>query len=675
MKIISMELDNFRQYMGKQKIEFASEEKNITIIFGENGKGKTGIFRALMFALYGSTHIQQDNPNEPVHLVSMKLLDESKRPTVTTVKVSFEHLGNKYEVSRSLKGIKRGDRIEERFNFVKLIKFDENGNYGSEILDDELKVRSKMNEILDEEIKDFFLFDGEKIDTLAKTNDSVKKEVRTAIFKLLQINNLEEAKNLVESLYRSERNSIIKNAQSGNIDEKEKEIESIKEKIESKKSIQQQLLNEQIENKKLIDHYELQLSQNEDIRRIQERLRNLQESLSDKNSHQDDLKSQATELLKKDIPFLLMDSVFPNVTNYLEQVTNDQKSIVNSDVLDISLSSGVCACCNNDLTVHKDNLLFVQSLRDNYRRSELVTMSSSLKNLITDKGNFYLESEQQIIKVLRKINELEVDRKEILGDIDIVNKEIGSRANAELHLEQIKNSLEIQREKQTSTRINIEKLKEELSKLDKELDKAEEELSELFKNNKSLEFDSKVIDIIGSIKENITDISEEFSTSMRFKLRDLTTEIFKRLIDRKDISLISKININEKFELEIIGQDGIDISQDISQGQRQIVALAFITALAQIASGDNLMIAFPLFMDSPFNRLSANNRDQLIVNIPLLTSQWILLLTDTELTVNEERVFKENNKLGKFYKIVQNDVMDAVIESVGLNEPLSTRGI
>ena len=45
-----------------------------------------------------------------------------------------------------------------------------------------------MNEILDEEIKDFFLFDGEKIDTLAKTNDTVKREVRTAIFKLLQIN-------------------------------------------------------------------------------------------------------------------------------------------------------------------------------------------------------------------------------------------------------------------------------------------------------------------------------------------------------------------------------------------------------------------------------------------------------------------------------------------------------
>ena len=47
MKLLSIELLNFRQFYGKQKIEFANGDKNITIIFGENGKGKTGIFRAL----------------------------------------------------------------------------------------------------------------------------------------------------------------------------------------------------------------------------------------------------------------------------------------------------------------------------------------------------------------------------------------------------------------------------------------------------------------------------------------------------------------------------------------------------------------------------------------------------------------------------------------------------
>ncbi len=45
-------------------------------------------------------------------------------------------------------------------------------------------------------------------------------------------------------------------------------------------------------------------------------------------------------------------------------------------------------------------------------------------------------------------------------------------------------------------------------------------------------------------------------------------------------------------------------------------------------------------MDTPFGRISGKNRDNLIENIPMLTSQWILLLTDTEFTVSEEMKIK-----------------------------------
>ena len=36
-----------------------------------------------------------------------------------------------------------------------------------------------MNDILHESIKDFFLFDAEKIETLTKTDAKVKEEVKT----------------------------------------------------------------------------------------------------------------------------------------------------------------------------------------------------------------------------------------------------------------------------------------------------------------------------------------------------------------------------------------------------------------------------------------------------------------------------------------------------------------
>jgi DNA sulfur modification protein DndD len=675
MKLIELEMENFRQYMGKQKVEFASTDKNITIIFGENGKGKTGIFRALMFCLYGSTHIQQDNPSEPIHLVSMKLLDNSTRPVKASVRILFEHHGQRYEMTRSIRGVKRGNRIEERFDSVKLASFDEMGNYNPVVLDNDLRVREKMNEILDVEIKDFFLFDAEKIDTLAKTDAHVKKEVKTAIFKLLQINNVEEAKVFLDALFNSEKATAIRNAGNINIEAKQREIDAEKENILGIQQIIEQLEVDQQENNKLIDKYNLQLSQNEGIRIVQERIKMYQDQLTMKTNHLNDLKGQAVEFLKKDAAFLLLNNSFQNVKNYLNQLVSQQGSIVPADVLEQSLSNNVCACCNNDLSVHQDNLQYVKALKENYTRSELTAMSSSIKNMIVDKENHYNETEQNIMSLLRKMNEIERERREIIRDIDLQKKEIGSRAEAELNLDKIKQALENETSNLTRTRANIINKKEAFSVAENNLLSLEKELKDMLRNNESLLFDSKVIERIDSLRNDIKNISTEFSTAMRHKLRDLTTDIFKKLIDRKDINLISSININDKFELEIIGGEGIEITQDISQGQRQIVALSFITALAQVATGDNMTITFPLFMDSPFNRISGVNRDQLITNIPNLTSQWVLLLTDTELTTSEERVFKEEDRLGKFYRINQIEPMNAQLEEVSLDQPLTTRGM
>ncbi|MGE6415996.1 AAA family ATPase [Planococcus kocurii] len=675
MRLLELEMENFRQYMGSQTIEFASAEKNITIVFGENGKGKTGIFRALMFCLYGSTHIQQDNRSEPIHLVSMKLLEDSARPVKATVRILFEHRGQRYEMTRSVRGVKRGLRIEERFDGVKLATFDNDGNYDPKVLDDEQRVKEKMNEILDEEIKDFFLFDAEKIDTLAKTDAQVKKEVKTAIFKLLQINNVEEAKNLLDNLFSSEKSSAIKNAGNINIEAKEREIDVEKEKIEKIEVIIEQLELEQQENSRLIDKYNLQLSQNEGIRIIQERLKLYQDKLTMKTSHLNDLKAQAGEIIKKDAAFLLFKNSFQNVTNYLDQIMSQQGNIVPVDVLEQSLNSNICACCNNDLSLHIENLDYVKALKENYKRSELTSMTSSIKNMIVDKENQYVENEQGIISLLRKMNEIEREKRDIAVDIEQTKKEIGTKAESELNLDKIKQALENETVNLTNTKVNIISQKENLVAAGKNLESLENEMQEMLRSNISLQFDSRVIEQIDELRKEIRVISSEFSTTMRHKLRDLTTDIFKKLIDRKDVNLISSININEKFELEIIGGDGVEITQDISQGQRQIVALSFITALAQVATGDNMTITFPLFMDSPFNRISGVNRDQLISNIPNLASQWILLLTDTELTTSEERVFKNEGRLGKFYRIIQIEPMNAQIEEVSLSQPLTTRGI
>ena len=53
MLIRKIDLCNFRQFKGEHSIEFSTDlEKNVTIIMGDNGTGKTTLAQAFMWCLY-----------------------------------------------------------------------------------------------------------------------------------------------------------------------------------------------------------------------------------------------------------------------------------------------------------------------------------------------------------------------------------------------------------------------------------------------------------------------------------------------------------------------------------------------------------------------------------------------------------------------------------------------
>ena len=62
MLIKKLELENFRQYIGNQTIEFSTErEKNVTVLIGVNTSGKTTLVRAFEWVLYGTNEFDDKN--------------------------------------------------------------------------------------------------------------------------------------------------------------------------------------------------------------------------------------------------------------------------------------------------------------------------------------------------------------------------------------------------------------------------------------------------------------------------------------------------------------------------------------------------------------------------------------------------------------------------------------
>lgn len=675
MRLIKIALNNFRQFYGNQKIEFASGDKNITIVFGENGKGKTGIFRALMFALYGSTHIQQDNPKEKIHLVNFIALEENPNmPVDAFVQVVFEYDNKKYELKRCVQGFKTVGEITERILDAELNIIDEQGNYGAEPITDEAEIKRIINNILDENIKDFFLFDAEKIETLAKTDAKVKQEVKSGIVKLLQIDKLEAAIQLLKKLHSNEKKRVLANSQNLDLNRKENEIETITEEIKNLEEIIEKKDENKISCAREIEEIKTKLSENEDVRRIQEKYN---EEVNKKNLYirmAQDKKDEIKRVLLNNGHRLVMKDTYRSVKKYLDQILVDQKDLIPIEVIEKSLHNLECACCRSDLSANRDLLKNIEYLKNNFKRSELTPLVSLITSGIHD---FSLEEEEVLTSISGKMKEF----REIKNNIEAINKqlqryesEIKSKAQEQENLKYLESTLKDKEALLGDLDVEIGQKKIQLSEKEKKKEAFEKELSHMLRENESLKIDVKVLQYMEDLKEQFERVFNEYSDEMRKKLAAEATAIFKELIDRKDKDLVKKIDINGKYEIDIIGWDQINITQDISQGQRQVVALSFITSLAKVASGGTEDINFPLFMDTPFGRISGNNRDYLIDNIPNLTSQWILLLTDTELSKTEEMRFKSTNKLGKWYKLDQIKTGHSEIVPMNINEAMATRG-
>ena len=182
-------------------------------------------------------------------------------------------------------------------------------------------------------------------------------------------------------------------------------------------------------------------------------------------------------------------------------------------------------------------------------------------------------------------------------------------------------------------------------------------------------------DLVDKAIGHLTNLQEQFTRRVREDLQDHATRIFKDLADEGTLTSLDHIAISNDYTLDVMGTYGKNILADISAGQRQIVSLAFITALIRVASGEGTF-EVPLFMDTPFGRLSGEHRDALLRKIPLMASQWVLLSTDTEMSSDEVRVLQSTGRWGKLYLLQATEAGVTTIkeEQIGAFQPARGAG-
>lgn len=655
MILEKMVLDNFRQFKGRQEIVFATggpsrKSPCITVLYGENGRGKTGIYRALMFGLYGESKLSQDEQVKAgeLNLVNRHLLElHPETPLKAVVEIEFSHHDCQYHLYRELTGVrKKNGEILEQAGEALLRVQDSDGN--TSVYDEPQDIRQQINGVLDFRVREYFLFDGEKIERLTRSNQEQRKEVSDGIRNLLNIDDLDKSIRAADKLCR-DLDQDVKKKSSGELQQVIQEIntrEDARQELEEKiGDIGQQLKLLQRQKRALDD----KLGQYQDIQGLVADRKQLENDKAALSNHLislgDDCRKQSPQVAFGLIQQTLR-AVFASIDAKREK--GDIPPLLRSDLIEQLLKTHRCIC-GRELVEDTDPFDRI-----------LKWMSKTPKSEETDAA---LHVWKQLDAIVQQIPARHTD----------ATNHLMQYSNAKDKLQRIDTRLEAIAEQiganERTDAVEWEKMREKLeqnqialsadeTRYQDDLSTNQSTLEELAKKREGLENDESIRNSLirrsqmaRSVRDALKGVFESFKIEAAQMIGRYATQTVKLLLDEESRRNLQEIIVQDDYSLQVVDQwGGRQFLANISAGQRQIMSIAFITALARAASG-NSVLEMPLFMDTPFGRLSQEHRNNLIREIPGLSSQWVLLATDTELRREEGQALLNEKRLGRFYRL------------------------
>ncbi len=199
MRLESVRVENFRQYYGREDAEFSgNRERNVTVFHGMNGAGKTSLFSAINWCLYGAA------VEDIGELVNKRALSEAQEGSRLTSKVivRFTHEAARYTASRFLTVRTARQKAIPQGTEFRLARTRASGD--REEVDNP---EGQMNAILPANVRPYFFFDGEKMDDITKAGN---EEVEEAVRNVMRIPALERAETHLKAVAAGYRTQIKK---------------------------------------------------------------------------------------------------------------------------------------------------------------------------------------------------------------------------------------------------------------------------------------------------------------------------------------------------------------------------------------------------------------------------------------------------------------------------------
>ena len=631
MKLEWMHLTNFRQFYGEHTIRFSrGTSQNVTVVHGVNGSGKTSLFTALNWCLYGLT---EENMGE---LVSKRAITETTvgEDTEMKVQLAFSHEGQQFTATRAINVTKTsGHEWQPRETTEFSLDSIRSDGQTQRIPN----ATGYVESILPSNVRTYFFFDGEKIDQF--TRPSHETEVEKAVRNVLKIEVLERAKTHLDAVAR-EYQSNLRNHASGGLEELIDQETSLRRKFEKTKRRLAELRQEKDAAGRQIKEIDTRLGEIQEIRKWDEQRKR---ALSEKNIHEQNMDRLRQEIgdVSNHGFFHFADGAVVKALSVLDAMRERGEippGIREQFVQDL-LAAHRCICGRS----------IKEESEEHYQLMEVLARSvpSELENAVTQTAADLRAIQPRAYDTTRKLRELMLRKVEINDELDKLNAELDevSRHFQGMDREEV-SSLE---KKRTEYEQRVRGLASDIGRFDERLDNQRGELEQLkddIGKAKVFEKQAQIIQRRFSLARKASDAVEAmfdvFARDMRAGIQAEAKEIFQRLVWKE--SQFQDIRLGEDYHLEVIDRWGLSAKPELSAGERQVLSLAFITGMAKVTGEEA-----PLVMDTPFGRLSSAHREAITEHIPDITNQLVIFVTDEELH-SQARANLES-RIGREYEL------------------------
>ena len=656
MILKKLTLENFRQYLGRHEIVFASgKTKNVTLIHGENGFGKTCFLNSLLWGFYGQEGLTPDLP-KPEQLLPDTVRATSKRPLETSARVSivFEHNGDTYTLTRSITlAQERDSKGEDSTLELSILKVD-----GQTLNPNPRDAQRIINSILPPELRDLLFFNGERIDHLAMEQNAAR--IRDAVRRMLGLQLLEDAiKDLQSQNVRGKFCQDLRNNTDEEtarlLDEQQRKTAELEEKqreLETRRLNQRALQEE-------IDAIDARLEANREARELQQRRSALESEQGEKQKALKELERQLAELIATDGYTLFCVGLVregKQITHTLRTEGRIPARVMNDFIQDL-LKAGKCICgcalpsggeawkaVEAQLTKAGDPE-FNNAVRDLDRAIGVI---ESTVNRTQEALRRAVQDRDHLVERLSLIHE----------DISEITEKIGSKEDQEVH--KLESGRETKKLRKEELLVEEGSLRKALEVLESDLRRIHEDLKVRQQRDQQAALAQRRLDRVDTVVGILREILELESKDLVEQLGKEIERVFSR-VTLQDY----RLKLTEDFTLCLLksiktesGHVTVDVAH--GQGHRQVMSLVFISSLVALAQRRNEIPTimkdleggdYPLVMDSPFGQLGEEFRGAIAKNVPKLAPQAIVLVSSSQYRGEVERELGSSSRIGRRYAL------------------------